>query len=90
MVRPNFEIVFSEKWIVPFRALLLNNFAPNLKIKLHADKKQLTEMIKSLEPKEVCFFHQSPKKLVDVAEYVKNLGVEKVSVGQKRILTILN
>ena len=84
------EIEFSETWKVPFRALLLNNFAPQLKIKLHGDKVQLTEMIKNLEPKEVCFFHQSPAKLVDVADYVKELGVEKVSVPQKRKLIILN
>ncbi len=84
------EIEFSETWKMPFRALFLNNFAPQLKIKLHGDKLQLTEMIKNLEPKEVCFFHQSPKKLIDVADYVKELGVEKVSVPQKRKLLILN
>ena len=61
-----------------------------LKIKLHADRNQLTEMIKSLEPKEVCFFHQSPKKLENVSKYVKNLGVEKVSIPIKRKLKILN
>jgi mRNA degradation ribonuclease J1/J2 len=75
---------------MPFRAFLLNTFAPNIKIKLHADKNQLREMIKILEPKEVCFFHQSAKKLIDVVEYVKELGVEKVSLPKKRILTILN
>jgi len=84
------EIEFTETWKVPFRALLLNNFAPQLKIKLHGDKLQLTEMIKNLEPKEVCFFHQSPMKLVDIADYVKELGVEKVSIPQKRKLIILN
>ena len=84
------EIEFSETWKMPFRAFLLNTFAPHIKIKLHADKNQLREMIKILEPKEVCFFHQSPKKLVDVVEYVKELGVEKVSLPKKRMLTILN
>ena len=84
------EIEFSETWKMPFRALLLNRFAPNIKIKLHADKNQLREMIKMLEPKEVCFFHQSAKKLVDVVEYVKELGVEKVSLPKKRKLLILN
>ena len=49
------EIEFSETWKVPFRSLLINTFAPQLKIKLHADKNQLAEMIKSLEPKKVCF-----------------------------------
>ncbi|MFX0042480.1 MAG: MBL fold metallo-hydrolase [Candidatus Hodarchaeota archaeon] len=84
------EIEFSETWKVPFRALLINTFAPQLKIKLHADKSQLAEMIKSLEPKKVCFFHQSPKRLEEAAEYVKSLGVEKVSIPVKRKLLILN
>ncbi|MHA1933465.1 MAG: MBL fold metallo-hydrolase, partial [Promethearchaeota archaeon] len=60
------EIEFSETWKMPFRALLLNTFAPHIKIKLHADKNQLREMIKALDPKEVCFFHQSAKKLIEV------------------------
>lgn len=84
------EIEFSETWKMPFRAFLLNTFAPHIKIKLHADKNQLREMIKILVPKEVCFFHQSPKKLAEAVEYVKELGVEKVSLPKKRILTILN
>ncbi len=84
------EIEFSETWKMPFRALLLNTFAPNIKIKLHADKNQLREMIKALDPKEVCFFHQSAKKLIDVVEYIKELGVEKVSLPKKRQLSILN
>ena len=75
---------------MPFRALLLNKFAPHLKIKLHADKNQLREMIKALEPKQVCFFHQSAKKLTEVVEYVEGLGVEKVSLPIKRKLLILN
>ena len=83
------EIEFSETWKMPFRALLLNKFAPHLKIKLHADKNQLREMIKALEPKEVCFFHQSAKKLTEVVEYVESLGVEKVSLPIKRKLLIL-
>lgn len=84
------EIQFSETWKMPFRALLLNRFAPHMKIKLHADKNQLREMIKILEPKEVCFFHQSAKKLIEVVEYVKELGVENVSLPIKRKLLILN
>jgi len=84
------EIIFSETWKVPFRAFLINTFIPSLKIKLHADKNQLAEMIKNLEPKEVCFFHQSAKNLIEVVEYVKELGVEKVSLPQKRRLTIIN
>ena len=84
------EIEFSETWKMPFRALLLNKFSPQLKIKLHGDKTQLIEMIKNLDPKEVCFFHQSPKKLLDVAEDVRLLGVEKVSVPTKRKVMILN
>ncbi|MFX0035445.1 MAG: MBL fold metallo-hydrolase [Candidatus Hermodarchaeota archaeon] len=84
------EIEFSETWKMPFRAFLLNTFAPDIKIKLHADKNQLHDMIKMLQPKEVCFFHQSAKKLTDVADYVKELGVEKVSLPKKRILTFLN
>ena len=84
------EIEFSETWKMPFRAFLLNTFAPHIKIKLHADKNQLREMIKILEPKEVCFFHQSAKKLIDAVKYVKELGVEKVSLPKKRILSILN
>ncbi|MFX1374784.1 MAG: MBL fold metallo-hydrolase [Promethearchaeota archaeon] len=84
------EIEFSETWKMPFRAFLLNTFAPHIKIKLHADKNQLREMIKILEPKEVCFFHQSAKKLTEIVEYVKELGVEKVSLPKKRILSILN
>ena len=84
------EIEFSETWKMPFRALLLNTFAPHIKIKLHADKNQLREMIKILEPKEVCFFHQSARKLVEVVEYVKELGVDKVSLPVKGKLKILN
>jgi Cft2 family RNA processing exonuclease len=84
------ELEFSETWKVPFRSFLINTFFPQLKIKLHADKNQLTEMIKILEPKEVCFFHQSAKNLIEVVDYVKELGVEKVSLPKKRILTILN
>jgi Cft2 family RNA processing exonuclease len=84
------EIEFSETWKMPFRAFLLNTFAPNIKIKLHADKNQLREMVKNLEPKEVCFFHQSAKKLIEVVDYVKELGVEKVSLPKKRNLLILH
>ena len=84
------EIEFSETWKMPFRALLLNKFSPQLKIKLHGDKNQLIEMIKNLDPKEVCFFHQAPKKLLDVAEDVRLLGVDKVSVPTKRKVMILN
>ncbi|MFX0004402.1 MAG: MBL fold metallo-hydrolase [Candidatus Hodarchaeota archaeon] len=84
------EIEFFETWKMPFRAFLLNTFAPHIKINLHADKNQLKEMINSLEPKEVCFFHQSAKKLTEVVEYVKELGVEKVSLPIKRKLLILN
>ena len=83
-------INFSETWKAPFRAMLLNTFAPNLKIKLHADKVQLFEMIKILEPKEICFFHQSPKKLVDVSQEVSALGFENVSISQRNKLVILN
>ena len=84
------EIEFSETWKAPFRAFLINTFMPQLKIKLHADKVQLAEMIKVLEPKEVCFFHQSVKKLIKAVDYVKELGVEKVSLPKKRKLIILN
>ncbi|MBY9010567.1 MAG: MBL fold metallo-hydrolase, partial [Candidatus Lokiarchaeota archaeon] len=84
------EIVFSETWKAPFRAFLINTFMPQLKIKLHADKIQLAEMIKALEPKEVCFFHQSARRLTQAVEYVKELGVEKVSLPIKRKLLILN
>jgi Cft2 family RNA processing exonuclease len=84
------EIEFSETWKAPFRAFLINTFMPQLKIKLHADKAQLAEMIKILEPKEVCFFHQSIKKLIRVVDYVKELGVEKVSLPKKRKLLIIN
>jgi Cft2 family RNA processing exonuclease len=84
------EIEFSETWKAPFRALLINTFVPQLKIILHSDKEQLTKMIENLEPKEVCFFHQSAKSLYEVVEYVKELGVEKVSLPQKRKLLILN
>ncbi len=84
------EIEFSETWKAPFRAFLINTFMPQLKIKLHADKIQLAEMIKVLEPKEVCFFHQSVKKLIEAVKYVKELGIEKVSLPKKRKLLILN
>ncbi|MBY9005885.1 MAG: MBL fold metallo-hydrolase [Candidatus Lokiarchaeota archaeon] len=84
------SIELSETWKVPIRALLINKFAPQIKIKLHGDKIQLTEMIKNLEPKEVCFFHENPKKLLNVAEYVTTLGVEKVSTPQERKIIILN
>jgi Cft2 family RNA processing exonuclease len=86
------EITFSETWKMPFRALLINSFAPQIKIKLHGDRTQLREMIKSLEPKEVCFFHQSPKALIDVAREVEISFdfVDKVSVPHKRKLMILN
>jgi Cft2 family RNA processing exonuclease len=90
LVNGSNEIVFSETWKVPFRALLVNKFVPQLKIKLHADKNQLAEMIKALEPKEVCFFHQSAKNLIEVVDYVKELGVGKVSLPRKRRLKILN
>jgi Cft2 family RNA processing exonuclease len=84
------EIEFFETWKMPFRAFLLNTFAPHIKINLHADKNQLKEMINSLEPKQVCFFHQSAKKLTEVVQYVKELGVEKVSLPLKRKLLVLN
>ncbi len=83
-------IHFSDTWKVPFRAMLLNKFVPDLKIKLHADKKQLTEMLKILEPKVVCFFHQKAVKLLAVAEYVKELGIQNVNVSKKRKLLIIN
>jgi len=47
-------------------------------------------MIQNLKPTEVCFFHQSAKKLTEVVEYVKELGVDKVSLPKKRKLIILN
>ncbi|MBY9003655.1 MAG: MBL fold metallo-hydrolase [Candidatus Lokiarchaeota archaeon] len=84
------EITFTDSWSVPFRAMLINTFAPQLQIKLHADKNQLAEMVKALEPKEVCFFHQSPKNLIEVVDYVKELGVEKVSLPKKRKLLKIN
>jgi len=84
------EIYFTENWIVAFRALLLNHFAPDLKIKLHGDKNQLFEMIKVLDPQEICFFHQDPKRLVDIAQEIKDKGVEKVSFSQERKLISLN
>jgi Cft2 family RNA processing exonuclease len=86
------EITFSETWKMPFRALLINTFAPQIKIKLHGDRTQLREMIKNLEPKEVCFFHQSPKALVDVAKELDRTFdfVDKISVPHKRKLMILN
>jgi len=84
------EITFTDSWSVPFRAMLINTFAPQLQIKLHADKNQLAEMVRALEPKEVCFFHQSAKNLIEVVDYVKELGVEKVSLPKKRKLQILN
>ena len=90
LVEGSNEIEFTDTWTVPFRAMLLNSFAPQLQIKLHADKNQLAEMVKALEPKEVCFFHQSAKKLIGVVDYVKELGVEKVSLPKKRKLLILN
>ena len=70
--------------------MLLNTFAPDLKIKLHADKVQLFEMIKILEPKEICFFHQNPKRLVDVSQEVKALGFDKISVSRRNKLITLN
>jgi Cft2 family RNA processing exonuclease len=84
------EIEFSETWRAPFRAFLINTFMPQLKIKLHADKIQLAEMIKALEPREVCFFHQSAHRLIEAVDFVKELGVKKVSLPIKRKLVILN
>ncbi|MCJ7647144.1 MAG: hypothetical protein MUP85_00880, partial [Candidatus Lokiarchaeota archaeon] len=81
------EITFTDTWSVPFRAMLINTFAPTLQIKLHADKNQLAEMVKALEPKEVCFFHQSAKNLIEVVDYVKELGVDKVSLPKKKEIT---
>ena len=83
-------INFSQTWKTPFRAMLLNTFSPDLKIKLHADKIQLFEMIKILEPKEICFFHQNPKRLVDVSQEVKALGFDKISVSRRNKLIVLN
>ncbi|MCP4760512.1 MAG: hypothetical protein GY870_01945 [archaeon] len=83
-------INFSEAWKTPFRAMLLNTFVPNLKIKLHADKAQLFEMIKILEPKEICFFHQNPKRLIEVSQEVKALGFDKISSSRRNKLVILN
>jgi len=84
-------IEFNEDWKVPFRAMLVNTFIPDLKIKLHGDKPQLMEMLKALDPKEVCFFHQSPRRLIQIAEDVRQIeGIEKVSVPPKRKLMILN
>ncbi|MHA1763560.1 MAG: MBL fold metallo-hydrolase [Promethearchaeota archaeon] len=90
LVEGSKEIVFSDKWVTPLRALLLNTFAPQIKIKLHGDQTQLFEMIEVLEPKEVCFFHQSPYKLNKVAEKVKDMGVNKVSIPHRRKIMILN
>ncbi len=84
------EIFFTENWIVTFRALLLNQLIPNLKIKLHGDKKQLFEMIKVLDPQEICFFHQDPKKLVDIVQEIRNKGIKKVTASQEKKLVKLN
>ncbi len=90
LVEGSKKIVFSDTWTVPLRALLLNTFAPQIKIKLHGDQTQLFKMIEILEPKNVCFFHQNPYKLNEVAEKVKDMGVNKVSIPRKRKLMILN
>ena len=84
------KVEFSETWKIPARALLVNTFAPRIKIKLHGDKTQLEEMIKVLEPKTVCFFHESHRKLYNVAEHVVSLGVEKVSTPREKRLMVLN
>ncbi len=83
-------IEFSETWKIPARALLVNTFAPRIKIKLHGDKTQLVEMVKALEPKTVCFFHESHRKLYDIAEHLISLGVEKVSTPREKRLMVLN
>ncbi|MFO8020668.1 MAG: MBL fold metallo-hydrolase [Promethearchaeia archaeon] len=83
-------IEFTDSWKVPMRALFLNNFATNLKIKLHGDKIQLKEMINHLEPKEVCFFHQNPSKLVSIAKEIKKMDIKRVSVPEEQKLMILN
>ncbi len=84
------EIIFKENWRMPFRALLLNTFGPNIKLKLHADKNQLKKMIESLKPKEVAFFHQSYRKLVGVAEEILAFeSVENVLIPRERKLLII-
>jgi hypothetical protein len=50
----------------------------------------MEEMIKNLEPKEVCFFHQSIVKLSDAAKHVMTLGVQKVSTPVENKLMVLN
>jgi predicted metal-dependent RNase len=86
------ELVFTETWKVPFRALLINTFAPQIKIKLHGDRSQLYEMVKNLQPKQICLFHQSPKNLINIAKEleVDFDFVKKVTVPYKRRLMILN
>jgi phosphoribosyl 1,2-cyclic phosphodiesterase len=86
------EIEFSETWKIPFRALLINRFAPQIKIKLHGDKEQAFEMLKILNPKNVGLFHQSAYKLDEVAEEIKHSFdfVEKVSILKEKELVILN
>ena len=85
------EIEFTETWKFPFRAMLINTLFPDLKVKLHGDKSQLLEMIKALEPKEVCFFHQSPRRLIDTADEIRAmLTVDKLSVPSKRRMMLLN
>ncbi|MHA1149894.1 MAG: MBL fold metallo-hydrolase [Promethearchaeota archaeon] len=85
------EIEFTENWKVPFRAMLINTLFPDLKVKLHGDKSQLLEMIKALEPKEVCFFHQNPRRLIDTADEIRTmLTVDKLSVPAKRRMMLLN
>ncbi len=83
------EIVFSETWKIPLRALLINTFTPNIKIKLHADKVQLFEMVNTLEPKRVCFFHQSRTKLLEVTNELIEKGIDNISISQERRLTRL-
>lgn len=52
------------------KAIILNRIGPVDILNLHGDDYQLGEIIKTLKPKQICFFQQDPKKLKGVRNWI--------------------
>jgi len=54
------------------KAQIWNRKYPNLVLNLHADKFQLEKLLDKLNPSNICFFQQDPRKLVKIRNYLRN------------------
>lgn len=61
----NDNVTLGGKKIIN-KSVIWNRKYPNLVLNLHSDSIQLEKLIKSINPKNLCFFQQNPKSLIKV------------------------